>query len=108
MKLDIDTILKDMLAAIKRSVKDDWSEVKDVASQFLERRKDRLTLMAQLRLSGELSKEKFESRLADEKLIAEAELNAIAVVSKAMAQNAANAAFDVLNKAVKTALQAAL
>lgn len=44
------------------------------------------------------------SRLEDEKLIVETELHAIAVITKAIAQKAANAAMDVLEKAVKVAV----
>lgn len=108
MSFDISKVLADMLSAIKGEVADNWDEVKSVANQFLLNRKDRLGLLAQLRIDGELSQEKFESRLNDEKLIVEAELNAIAVISKAIAQNAANAAIDVLSKAVKAAVSAAI
>ena len=101
MKFDIEQTINDMLAAIKGVVSDHWDEVKTVDTEFLKRRKDRLQLIAELRISGELSQEKFESRLNDEKLIAEAELSAAAVISKAIAQKAANAAIDVLSKAVK-------
>jgi len=101
MKFDINQTVNDMLAAIKGVVADNWDEVKTVASEFLKRRKDRLQMIAELRISGELTQEKFESRLNDEKLIAEAELNAIGVISKAIAQKAANVAMDVLSKAVK-------
>jgi hypothetical protein len=97
-----------MLSAIKGTVDDNWSEVKATANQFLQRKKERLELLAELRINNELSQEKFESRLADEKLIVEAELHAIAVVSKAIAQKAANAAIDVLVKAVKVAINTAL
>ena len=41
---------------------------------------------------------------ADEKLIAEAQLHAIAVISKAIAQKAANAAIDIFQKAVMAAV----
>ncbi len=108
MSFDISKVLADMLSAIKGEVADNWDEVKSVANQFLLNRKDRLGLLAQLRIDGELSQEKFESRLNDEKLIVEAELNAIAVISKVIAQNAANAAIDILSKAVKTAISAAI
>ncbi len=108
MSFDISKVLTDMLSAIKGEVVENWDEVKPVSNQFLLNRKDRLGLLAQLRIDGELSQEKFESRLNDEKLIVEAELNAIAVISKAIAQNAANAAIDVLSKAVKAAVSAAI
>lgn len=108
MEFDINEVLADMLAVIKETADDNWSEVKSTANQFLQRRKDRLALLAELRITGELSQEKFESRLEDEKLVFEAELNAIAVISKAIAQKAANAAIDILVKAVKTAIDVAL
>jgi hypothetical protein len=108
MNFDINEVLADMLSAIKGTVDDNWSEVKATANQFLQRKKERLELLAELRINNELSQEKFESRLADEKLIVEAELHAIAVVSKAIAQKAANAAIDVLVKAVKVAINTAL
>jgi hypothetical protein len=104
MKFDINEVLADMAAAIKGEVKDNWPEVKSVANQFLQNRKERLALLADLRISGEINEEKFESRLSDEKLVAEAELHSIAVISKAIAQNAANAAIKILGKAVKTAI----
>ena len=106
MKFDIDEVLSEMLAAIKGTVEDNWSEVKSTANQIFQRKRERLELLAELRIKGEISQEKFESRLSDEKLIVEAELHAIAVISKAIAQKAANAAMEILEKAVKTAISA--
>ena len=104
MNFDINQVSTDMLAAIKGPVADNWGQVKTVAVQFLKRDKERLKLLAELRISGDLSQEKFESRLQDEKLILEAELNAVAVISKAIVQKAANAAIDILIKAVNKAI----
>ena len=108
MDFDINEVLANMLSAIKGTVEDNWDVVKSTAVQFLDRRKDRLELLAELRITGELSQEKFESRLADEKLIFEAELHAVAIISKAIAQKAINAAIDVLEGAVKTAIKSVL
>ncbi len=108
MNFDINEVLADMLSAIKGTVEDNWNEVKTTANQFLQRKKERLELLAELRINGDLSQEKFKSRLLDEKLIVEAELHAIAVISKAIAQKAANAAMDILGKAVKVAIDTAL
>ena len=108
MNFDINEVLANMLSAIKGAVEDNWDVVKITANQFLERKKERLVLLAELRITNELSQEKFESRLADEKLVVEAELHAIAVITKAIAQKAANAAIDVLVKAVKVAIDTAL
>lgn len=108
MNFDINAVLADMLSAMKGTVADKWEEVKSVAEQFLENSRERLELIAQMRITGDLTQEKFESRLLDEKLIVEAELNAMEVISKALAQKAANAAMDVVEKAVTTAISAAL
>lgn len=103
-EFDTKKILADMLGVVKQTVKKDWKDVKDVATQFLENRKERLFLLAELRLSGELTDKRFKSRLEDEKLMLEAELNAAAVISKATAQSAANAAINVLEDGVLKAL----
>lgn len=108
MSFDFNTVLADMGSAVKDAVADNWNEAKSVTLQFLKNRKERLRLLAQLRIDGDLSEEKFKSRLEDEKLIFEAELNALQVISKAIAQNAANAAINVLEKAVKAAISAAI
>ncbi|RIH63465.1 hypothetical protein D1164_19505 [Mariniphaga sediminis] len=104
MSFNIDAVVSDMASAIKDVTGSHWNKVKGTADQFLQNRKESLALIAELRITGELSEEKFKSRLQDEKLIAEAQLNALAVISKAIAQKAANAAIEVLEKAAKTAL----
>ncbi|MCL4483227.1 MAG: hypothetical protein M1445_11590 [Bacteroidetes bacterium] len=108
MSFDINGVLADMASAMKGAVGDNWEKVKPTADLFLQRKKERLELLAELRITGELSPEKFESRLQDEKLVAEAELNAVSVISKATAQRAANAAMEVVGKAVATAIATAL
>jgi hypothetical protein len=108
MKFDINTVLADMSSAVKDTVTDNWDETRSVTIRFLQNRKERIKLLAQLRIEGELSEDKFKSRLEDEKLILEAELNAMKVISKALAQNAANAAINTLEKAVFKAVSSAL
>lgn len=108
MNFNINDTLEKMLNAIKGIVAENWEDIKSVAEQFLQRRKERLELLALLRIQGDISQEKFESRLEDEKLVAEAEFNAIEVITKSAAQNAANAAIGVLEKAVKTAVDTIL
>jgi hypothetical protein len=104
MSFNINEVSSDMLSAIKGAVAENWPEVKSTAEQFLQNREERLTLLAELRIKGDISQVKFDSRLLDEKLILEAELNALAVLSKAIAQNAANAALEILENAVKAAI----
>lgn len=100
MAFDINEVVAQMLGAVKTTVKDDWKLVKDSAGSFLQSRKDRLDLLASLRLNNEINQKFFAKRLEDEKKILESELHAVSVMTKAMAQRAANAAIDVLGKAV--------
>jgi len=108
MDFDINEVLANMLTTIKNNVDENWDQVKNTSNQFLQNKKERLELLAELRISGELSEEKFQSRLKDEKLVLEAELHAIAVISKAIAQRATNGAIEVLEKAVRTAISTIL
>ena len=105
MKFDIDETLAEMLKAIKATVKDNWRSVKDNANVYLQGRRSRLELLVSLRLTKEIKEEFFLKRLKDEQKILESELHSIAIMSKAIAQKAANAALDVLEKAVNTALK---
>jgi hypothetical protein len=99
MPFDINQTLNEMLQAIKTNLGEGWNKVKDTANDFLQSRKERLELLADLRINNELENEFFLKRLADEKKILESELHALAVLSKSIAQKAANAAIDVLEKA---------
>lgn len=108
MKINIEETLKEMLSAMKLVASEHWKEVESTASAFLQRRKQRLEMLATMRINGELSQEKFKSRLEDEKKILEAEINAMAVLSKAITQRAVNSAIDILEKAVEKAVSGIL
>jgi len=104
MAFDINEVVAQMIGAVKTTVKDDWKLVKETASAFFQTKKDRLELLASLRLNNEISRKFFLKRLEDEKKILESELHAVAIITKAIAQRAANAALDILGKAVSAAL----
>jgi hypothetical protein len=105
MKFDINEILADMINAIKGTVKDDWSIVKKSANNFIQSKKDRIEMLSNLRILGAIDQEFFDNRLEDEKEILISELHSIAIVNKVMAQNAANAAFKVLENVITAALK---
>lgn len=108
MNFNIEETLKEMLDVMQNVAKEHWKDVEAVSVNFLNRKKERLELLAKMRITGEINQARFESRLEDEKLILEAELNALAVLSKAITQKAVNAAIDVLTKAVTKAIDFAL
>lgn len=105
MKIDINEVLADMLVAMKGTIKDDWNIVKKSANNFIQSKKDRLELLANMRLDGAIDNDFFEKRMADEKEILQSELHSIAIINKVKAQNAANAAISVLEDVITTALK---
>jgi hypothetical protein len=102
---DINEAMAQMVGAVKQIVKDDWKNISGELTDILQRRKERLALLAELFIKGELTEKRFLSRLEDEKLIFEAEIHAIAVMKKAVAQKAANAAIKVVSDMAKAALR---
>ncbi len=104
MAFDINEVLAEMLGTIKTTTKENWNIIKDTASNYLQDRKLRLELLTSLMLQKEIDKEFFLKRVEDEKKILESELHSVAIITKAAAQKAANAAIDVLQNAVFKAL----
>jgi len=104
MNFNIETVATDMLSVMKGTLPDSWTKVEGVARRFMHDRENRLKHLAESYLKNEITQQKLESRLEDEKIILEAEIEALKVISKALAQKAVNAAFEVLNKAIITAL----
>lgn len=101
MSFDINKTLQDMIAAIKGVVKDDWEDIEGYAKQIIEGEKQTLEELAKLRIKDDITDDELKSELDDEKKTVEAQLKALTVLNKAMAQKAANAALDVLFKAIK-------
>lgn len=104
MAFDINEVVAQMLGAIKDTAKENWKIVKNSANGYFQDHKSRLELLASLRLNKQISDEFFKSRLADEEKILESELHSIAIITKAIAQKAANAAIDIFQNAITKAL----
>jgi hypothetical protein len=103
MAFDINEVVSGMIGAVKGSVGEGWPEVKSMISSFMQSRKARLELLATLRLTNQLSDADVAGYLEDEKLLLDSELHNVAIISKAIAQRAANAAIDVLQNAILSA-----
>ena len=104
MTFDINEVVAQMLGAIKDTVKENWKQLKDGANGYFQDHKSRLELLASLKLNNQISDEFFKSRVADEEKILESELHSIAIITKAVAQKAANAAIDIFQNAISKAL----
>lgn len=103
--MDFNEIMAQMAAAVKAVVKKDWDVVKSTTNDFLMYSKERLQLLVSLRQNNEISEKSFKQRLKNEELLLESDLHAIAIIKKAVAQNAANAAINVLEKAIDKLLK---
>lgn len=104
MAFDIHEVVAQMIGAIKDTAKENWKVVKNSANGYFQDHKSRLELLASLRLNKQISDEFFKSRIADEEKILESELHSIAIITKAVAQKAANAAIDIFQNAITKAL----
>lgn len=104
MAFEIDEVIGDMAQAIKGSVKEDWPDTKEAVKQFLERRKERMKLIAELVIKGVLTIETAKPYLDIEKDLLEMEILGVTIITKAMAQKAATKAMKVLVDAVKAAI----
>ena len=105
MAFDINETLANMLGAIKISVGENWGDVKSTMNEFMQSHKGRLELLADMRIKGQIDDDDLKDRLEDEKLLLDSELHDIAIISKEIAQNAANAAIDVLQKTIFAAIK---
>jgi hypothetical protein len=101
---DINEAIARMVGEVKKVVKDDWKDISGDVADIFQRRKERLALLTDLFIKGELTERRFLSRLEDEKLLFEAEMHAIAVMKKAVAQKAANAAIKVVTDMARAVL----
>ena len=99
--MDINEVLAEMLEAIKAKSKGIWPQVKPYANKYMESRKQRFALLADLRLKNHISEEDLLSRLQDEEDLLEVELHNIAIVKKEAARDAAKVAINVLKKAIE-------
>lgn len=106
MDFNINEVLAGMANAVKDSLAEDWPEAKSVLNRFLQNRRARLELLAELRLNNEITNDDLISRLEDEKLLLDSELHTIAIIGKAAAQRAANAAIGFLEDAIAVAVRA--
>jgi hypothetical protein len=105
MPVDIGEIINKMLDAMRGVAANDWPKIEGYAKSIVEKERDVLKNLAQLRIEDKLTQEEFESELRDEKDTVEAELLAVQVLGKAAVQKAANAAIKVFSDAVQALLK---
>jgi len=90
-----------MQAAFKGAVGEHWKDASGVVEQMLKGYERRMLLLAKAVAAGEITLDEVPAHLDDQRLIWEAQMEAIKTLSKAIAQKAVNATLDVLYTALK-------
>ena len=104
MAFEVKTTLNDMLAAMEKVLAGEWPKIRSCMTKALEDEAEALKDIAEARLKGEIDEDEMKSELDDEKLALKAALLACQVQAKVAAEQAANAAIQVLADAIKAAL----
>jgi hypothetical protein len=104
MDFDIRTVLGDMLSAVRGVVASEFPKVRECVKKALAEEQAFLEELAKARLDGEIDDDILAQQLHDEKATLEASLLVCRVLTKKLAQDAANAAIDVFNGAIQAAL----
>ena len=93
-----------MFVAAKGAAKGEWKNSREVVEQFLELNKAQFQLIGEMYIAGEIDKNDLKYRLDEMKVNVKMQSEALKVVAKVAAENAANAALDVLENALKLAV----
>ncbi len=104
MSFDIDQVLEDMAGAMADTVKKGVGDIKNAVQEILDAERESLKELGEARLRNEIDDAVFDREIEREKKVVEAELLTVAIMTKALAQKAVNAAMDVFVKAVKHAI----
>jgi hypothetical protein len=105
MAFDIKTTLADMLDAGKSVAGGEWPKVRACVARALEEEKDFLQELGNTRLAGEIDDDTLAAQLRDERATLEAVLAVCQLMEMKLVQDTANAAIDVFNDAVRSALK---
>ncbi len=106
MSFDFEATFKSMVDAAQTELKEDTVQIRNKMKQILEDEKDRLKLIAAIKLDPTATKAEFDVALENEKDVLKNATLALEIQVQATAQQAINAAINVLNTALNTAIKA--
>jgi len=106
MSFDFQTTFKSMVDAAQTELLEDTEQIRNQMKQILEDEKDRLKLIAAIKLDPTATEAEFDVALENEKDVLKNAALALEIQVRATAQQAINAAINVLNTALNTAIQA--
>jgi hypothetical protein len=104
MSIDLGAILGSAVEAAADAVKKTAPQVEDFLREIAKGHEDAIKAIAEAFARGDIDEETFKSEMADEADTLEAELQAVAVLTKAIAQRAINAFRKALVDGIKAAI----
>jgi hypothetical protein len=108
MSIDVGAILQGAVGAAAEAVRNTAPQVEDFLREIAKGHEAAIKSLAEALASGDIDKDTFEDEMKDEGKTLEAELQAVAVLTKAIAQRAINAfrkaLFDGITAAVKAVI----
>ena len=108
MSIDIGAILQTAVAAATDAVKKTAPQVEDFLREIAKGHEAAIRSLAEALASGDIDEETFKDEMDDEAKTLEAELQAVAVMGKAIAQRAINAFRKALIDGITSAIKAAI
>jgi len=101
MSFDIEQVLQNMAGAISSTVNSGDANIKAFAKTILDNEKQSLKELGEARLLMQITDVVFNQEIDREKQVVEAQLLTLQIMTKALAQQAVNAAIDVFTKAIE-------
>lgn len=108
MKIDWPVLFRDALGAARSAVEKNAPQIEDFLREIGRAHEDAIRSIGDAYVDGDIDAETFASELDDEAATLAAELRVAAVMSKAIAQRAANAFRDTVLAGVNAAVAAVL
>ena len=104
MSFDFEATFKSMINAAQTELLEDTEQIRNQMKQILEDEKDRLKLIADIKLDPTATDAEFDAALENEKEVLENAALALEIQLRATAQQAINAAINVLKATLNTVI----
>lgn len=106
MSFDFEATFKSMVDAAQSELLEGTDQIRNQMKKILEDEKDRLKLIAAIKLDPTATEAEFNVALENEKDVLDNAALALEIQARATAQQAINAAINVLNAALNNAIRA--
>ncbi len=104
MNLDIGNLFKEMAATAGETLQGEGENLSGEVLSVLDKNRESIAELVVAVSNGDINEEELDIELQREKVILEAEMLSLEIVSKSAVQKAMNAAMDTLTSAVKMSI----